>query len=66
MQLLRVERAGVADIDAIAQIVGQAFGMPDEDRRQSMIKNIASDTTRYYLARLDGEADRRADADPGR
>ena len=53
---LRVERAGVADVDDIARIVGHAFGMPDDDRRQSMIKHMASDTTLYYLARLDGEA----------
>jgi len=51
---LRVERAGAADIDAVAQIIAQSFGMSDEDVRRGIAKHITSDTRRYYLARLDG------------
>jgi ribosomal protein S18 acetylase RimI-like enzyme len=51
---LQVERAGVADIGAVAQIIGQAFDMPADEMRHGMAKHIASDTRHYYLARLDG------------
>jgi ribosomal protein S18 acetylase RimI-like enzyme len=51
---LRVERAGAADIDAVAQIIAQAFDMPANEMRRGIAKNIASDTRHYYLARLDG------------
>jgi ribosomal protein S18 acetylase RimI-like enzyme len=51
---LRVERAGAADVDAVAQIIAQSFGILDADVRQGIAKHITSDTRRYYLAWLDG------------
>jgi ribosomal protein S18 acetylase RimI-like enzyme len=51
---LRVERAGAADIDAVSQIIAQGFGMSEQETREGMAKNIASDTYHYYLGRLDG------------
>jgi len=51
---LHVERAGAADVDAVAQIIAQAFGQSAADVREGIARSIASDVRRYYLGRLDG------------
>jgi ribosomal protein S18 acetylase RimI-like enzyme len=51
---LRVEQAGEAGAADVAHIIALCFGGSAENMRGDIVKNIGSDTRRYYLARLEG------------
>jgi ribosomal protein S18 acetylase RimI-like enzyme len=51
---LHVERAGSQDADDVGRIIALCFGMDETEICQGVQKNIASESTRYIIARLDG------------
>jgi ribosomal protein S18 acetylase RimI-like enzyme len=50
---LRVERAGSADVEAIARIIALSFGLSEDEMRHSIARGLDSPVRRQYIARLD-------------
>jgi ribosomal protein S18 acetylase RimI-like enzyme len=51
---LTLSPAGRSDLETLVHVLAAAFGDPAEEARDSVLRNLASPSEHYYLARLNG------------